>query len=71
MKFIDIEQRAPKGRGFSDERHGSSLAIYKTGLQVIGIIPHGSLIRPTTAEQRDAWVAHLQGLEFEKIGETP
>lgn len=64
MKFIDIEQRAPKGRGFSDEPHRSSLIIYRTGLQVLGVIPHGSLIRPTTAMQRDMFVAHLQGLKF-------
>ncbi len=66
MKFIDIEQRAPKGRGFSDEAHRSSLIIYDDGLQVLGVIPHGSLIRPTTAMQRDMWIAHLQGLEFDK-----
>ena len=70
MKFITIEQRAPEGREFSDARHQSSLIVYPTGLQVLGIIPHGSLIRPTTETQRDTWISHLQGLEFEKTGET-
>ena len=67
MKFIDIEQRAPKGREFSDEPHRSTLIIYDDGLQVLGVIPHGSLIRPTTEAQRDAFVAHLQGLKYNRI----
>ncbi len=64
MKFIDIEQRLPEGRAFSVEPHRSSLIIHNDVLQVLGIISHGSMIRPTTAEQRDAWIMHLQGLEF-------
>lgn len=66
MKFIDIEQLTPQSQGFSSEPHRSSLIIYRTGLQVLGIIPHGNLIRPTTAMQRDMWIAHLQGLEFDE-----
>ncbi len=64
MKFIDIEQRTSQGRGFSDEPHGSSLIIHDDGLQVLGIIPHGNLIRPRTAAQRDTWISHLQGLKY-------
>lgn len=65
MKFIDIEQRAPKGREFSDGPHRSSFHIQHNGLQVLGVIPHGVLIRPTTAMQRDKFVAHLEGLKFD------
>lgn len=66
MRFINIQQRLPTGRRFSDHRHCSSLIIYNKGLQVLGVIPNGSLIRPTTAMQRDMWIAHLQELKFDE-----
>ena len=64
MQFIDIEQRAPKGRGYSDHRHRSTLITETDGLVVLGVIPHGSLIRPTTEAQRDAFISYLKELDY-------
>lgn len=64
MKFISIEQRAPKGRGFSDETHLSTLQTGANGLHVLGVIPHGTLIKPATARSRNKLVTYLKGLDY-------
>ena len=66
MKFIDIEQRAPKGRGFSDEPHRSTLTTDANGLHVLGIIPHGTLIRPASTRDRDNLITYLKELDYQE-----